>query len=256
MHIVVQNIGGRDYMEDTFIVSEKIINNIDLYCVFDGHGGDFVANFLKNNYTNILTEIIRENQHSIPDMIFKSFQEVVKRIPKEQSMHCGSTALVALKYGEVLFIANAGDCRAIINKNSQVIPITVDHKPNLKKEYDRIQQNGGFVTFNQYDAPRVNGNLAVSRSIGDFALYPHVTWVPDIYITKLEPFNNYLILASDGLWDTMNNEDVNNIYTKHITENKDIINYEVLKESTMESLQTARIKGSTDNITILVTTLQ
>jgi len=95
MHIVVQNIGGREYMEDTFIVSEKLIHNIDLFCVFDGHGGDFVANYLKNNYADILKEILKENQHSITDMLFQSFQELVKRIPKEQSMHCGSTALVA-----------------------------------------------------------------------------------------------------------------------------------------------------------------
>lgn len=255
MHIVVQNIGGREYMEDTFIVSEKLIHNIDLFCVFDGHGGDFVANYLKNNYADILKEILKENQHSIPDMLFQSFQEVVKRIPKEQSMHCGSTALVALKYGEVLFIANAGDCRAIMNKNSDVVPITTDHKPNLKREFDRIQQSGGHVTFNPFDAPRVNGNLAVSRSIGDFALYPHVTWVPDIYIMKLEGFNNYMIIASDGLWDTMSNEEVNNIYVKYTTENNDTIDYEVLKNSTIDSLKKARIKGSTDNITILVTTL-
>lgn len=255
MHVVVKSIGGRPYMEDTSIVYEKLVNNIDLYCVFDGHGGDFVAEYLRDNYADVLKEIIRANSESIPDMLFHSIQKIISIIPKNESFQCGSTFLIALKNGDILYIANGGDCRAIMNSDIYTQAITIDHKPALQREYDRIISGGGFVTFNPQDAPRVNGNLAVSRSVGDFYLYPHVTWVPDIYILHLKQHNNYLIMASDGLWDTMSNEEVNNIFVTKIVNNNNTITKELLDDAASDCMRVAREKGSTDNITILVTTL-
>lgn len=255
MYDILQDIGGRPYMEDTVVINEQFINDIKLYCVFDGHGGDYASKFVMNKYSNILLEIIRNNVGSVPDMLFMSLKEVVRQISKEEAMTCGTTFLIALKVGEVLFIANGGDCRAIINEDIGVKQITIDHKPNLKREYDRIYSEGGFVTFNEYDVPRVNGNLAISRSIGDFYLYPYVTWVPDVYITQVGNNNNLLIIASDGLWDVMSNEDVMNIYMKNISNNKNKITKSILQNSSQECLRIARQRGSTDNFTILATTV-
>lgn len=253
MYCVVTDIGGRSYMEDTHIIRENLLHKLDLYCVFDGHGGDFVSNYLRDNYENILKEKIRENRFTITDVLVRSLQEVIKKIPKEQAFTCGSTCLVALKYGEVIFIANAGDCRAIMNDDLNVMPITVDHKPNLKREYDRILAlEGGHVTFHPLDVPRVNGNLAVSRSVGDFYLHPWVTWVPDIYVVKVNNNNNIVILASDGIWDTMSNYDVNKIFIDNIVKNDNTITKDVLNTASHECLREARRKGSTDNITLLV----
>jgi serine/threonine protein phosphatase PrpC len=255
MHIVLDTIGGRPYMEDTYIIGEKFIQNMDLYCIFDGHGGDFVSNYLRDNYTHKLREALRENKGSIPDMMFSSIQDTIRAIPKDESMHCGSTYLIALKYGEIVYIANGGDCRAIMNVNDEAKEITVDHKPALQKEYDRIRGVGGFVTFTPGDAPRVDGILAVSRSIGDFSLYPKVTWVPDIYITHVTDNNHFLIMASDGLWDTMSNKDVNDIFISAIVQNNSVITKEVLEVAARECMTMAQRKGSQDNITILVATI-
>ena len=242
-------------MEDTYIIEENFIHNMDLFCVFDGQGGDFVANYLRDNYTYKLREVLRENKGSIPEMLFASIQDIVKAIPKDQSMNCGSTYLIALKYGDVLFIANGGDCRAIMNSNEVAKEITVDHKPSLQREHDRIKEVGGFVTFNPNDAPRVNGMLAVSRGLGDFFLYPKFTWVPDIYVTHINDNNNFLIMASDGLWDTMSNKDVNDIFISLIVKNNNIITKQVLEEAARECMKIAQQRGSQDNITILATTI-
>lgn len=251
MFVVIKDIGGRPYMEDTSIASEKFLHNLDLYCVFDGHGGDFVANFLRDNYENILKEIIRENNASISDMLFMSIHETVRRLPKEQAFRCGSTFLVGLRYGEVLYIANAGDCRVIMNTSGGVRAITTDHKPDLPREQNRIKQTGGFVSpGSQWDVPRVNGFLAVSRSLGDIHLYPHVTWVPDIYIVRIKEDNKYLVMASDGLWDTMSNADVVETYNKHIAQTRGVITKESLSRASEECIMKARLKGSADNITI------
>lgn len=75
----------------------------------------------------------------------------------------GSTAVVVLVKDNMLYCANAGDSRAIASVNGQVETLSVDHKPNNEAESKRIIEGGGWVEFN-----RVNGNLALSRALGDF----------------------------------------------------------------------------------------
>lgn len=238
----------RPYMEDAFIIAPKMIHNMDLYCVFDGHGGDYVANFMRDNYENVLKEILRENVGTINDMLFLSIHKIAQSLSRDKAQHCGSTFLIVLKYGEMLYVANGGDCRAIIDFEGKARAITQDHKPDSDRERTRIQKYGGFVSpASQFDVPRVNGQLAVSRSIGDIALYPHVTWVPDIYIVRLQPkVNNIIIMASDGVWDTMSNDDVMEVFQT---------NKENMGEAAKKCMQLARQKGSGDNITLLAVTL-
>lgn len=80
---------------------------------------------------------------------------------KEQM--AGSTAITALIKDNKLYCANAGDSRAIACKNGSLVMLSHDHKPNNPEEMDRIYNAGGWVEFN-----RVNGNLALSRALGDF----------------------------------------------------------------------------------------
>ena len=251
MHIVLQDIGSRPYMEDTCIVSEKFMSNLDLYCVFDGHGGDFVANFLRDNFENILKEIIRENKGTINDMLFMSIHKLVSKLPIDAAQRCGSTLLIALRYGEVVYIANAGDCRAVMDVDGTARSITQDHKPDSDREKERVYKYGGHVTpASQFDVARVNGNLAVSRSIGDVELYPMVTWVPDIYIVRLRPgVNKFMILASDGVWDTVSSEDAVDIFNYHLKDVEEVTKDHLAKAS-KQLLITARQRGSGDNITI------
>lgn len=80
---------------------------------------------------------------------------------KEQM--AGTTAITVLIKDDKLFCANAGDSRAIGCKNGEVESLSFDHKPNNPDEMDRIYRAGGWVELN-----RVNGNLALSRALGDF----------------------------------------------------------------------------------------
>lgn len=250
MHVVVQDIGYRPYMEDTCIASPKFIHNMDLYCVFDGHGGEYVSFYLKEKYEAILKEILRENVGTINDMLFLSVQKIAKQISHDQAQHCGSTLLIALRYGQTLYVANAGDCRAIVDFEGSVRQITQDHKPDTDTEKARIAKYGGFVSpASSEDVPRVNGQLAVSRSIGDIALYPHVTWVPDVYIVKLQPKKNtVLVLASDGIWDTMSNEDVMELF-------KNANDASTMKFAAQRCMNEAQRRGSRDNMTVLAVKL-
>jgi len=74
----------------------------------------------------------------------------------------GCTANVALLYKTTLYVANAGDSRTILSRDGQPLMLSIDHKPDLVGEKTRIEKAGGFVSDG-----RVNGNLNLSRALGD-----------------------------------------------------------------------------------------
>ena len=125
---------------------------------------------------------------------------------------CGSSAICAVIHGRTLFVANAGDSRAVLcRKDGVVVPLSEDHKPNLEREKKRIYSSGGFVS-----SGRVNGCLALSRGFGDFqyknngSIPPKaqaVTCDPDITAIELEKEHEFLIIACDGIWDCMSSEE-------------------------------------------------
>ena len=81
----------------------------------------------------------------------------------DHPIHAGATAVVAAIVGKTLVVANAGDSRAVLCRDGGAFPLSYDHKPQHETEMNRIRKAGGFV--NQFG--RVNGNLNLSRSIGD-----------------------------------------------------------------------------------------
>jgi protein phosphatase 1L len=252
MFIVAQDQGFRPYMEDTYYVEENIINGVSLYAVFDGHGGSFVAEYLQNSVGSVFKELMRTNTMSIVEVIYTTLKVMTENVPISHGMHCGSTCLICVKYGDVLYFANSGDCRAIMNSGPNVIQVTHDHKPNSPSEYDRITGLGGMVTYNPNDAPRVMGNLAVSRSIGDFSLFPFVTWEPEGFVIQYNNNNNILVMASDGLWDTMTNKEVMDIFISDIISSHGVVTQSNLENSARKCIHIAKLKGSMDNITVLV----
>ena len=107
-----------------------------------------------------------------------------------------------------LFVVNLGDSRAIlIKKNHKVFQLNYEHTPDRPEECERIERMGGYV-INVNDKARVQGSLAVSRSIGDIVYKPFVSCEPDVYEYSLDENSKYVVLASDGLWNECRNEDV------------------------------------------------
>ena len=82
----------------------------------------------------------------------------------DHPIHAGCTSVVACLVGRTLHVANAGDSRAVLCRKGGITePLSYDHKPEQKREKDRIEAAGGFVN----NFGRVNGNLNLSRSLGD-----------------------------------------------------------------------------------------
>ncbi|KAG8930381.1 Protein phosphatase 2C 1 [Tulasnella sp. 417] len=101
----------------------------------------------------------------------------------------------------VLYTANAGDARAVLSRSGKAVRLTYDHKGSDRKEVRRIQEAGGFVLNN-----RVNGVLAVTRSLGDSAMKDYVVGSPYTSTLELNDADEFLIIACDGLWDVIEDQ--------------------------------------------------
>ncbi|XVF23579.1 hypothetical protein REPUB_Repub13aG0051000 [Reevesia pubescens] len=151
----------------------------------------------------------------------------------------GSTASTAVLLGNHLYVANVGDSRNIISKAGKAIPLSEDHKPNKRDERKRIENVGGY--FMWAGTWRVGGVLAMSRAFGNRMLKQSVVAEPEIQDKEIDEDFELLVLASDGLWDVVPNEDA--VLLARVEE----------PETAARKLtETAFTRGSADNITCIV----
>ncbi|KAF8041921.1 hypothetical protein BT93_A0501 [Corymbia citriodora subsp. variegata] len=155
----------------------------------------------------------------------KSFKEIDEELSIDSSIDSfcsGSTAVAMVKQGDHLIIANLGDSRAVLctrGQKNQPVPIqlTVDLKPNIKSEAERIRKCKGRV-FAMDEEPEVYRvwlpeencpGLAMARAFGDFCLKDYgLISTPEVSYRKLTPEDEFVVLATDGVWDALNNTEV------------------------------------------------
>lgn len=265
--------GWRIEMEDAHsavigIPDQK--ENVSWFAVFDGHAGSRVSAHCSHHlldcirasdsFTCSLQQEQTLSQDQLMDGIkqgilkgFLELDEKLRRIPEVASGEdkSGTTAVCALITQKYLIIANCGDSRGVCCTEGKPVLATQDHKPSNEPEKERIQNAGGSVMIQ-----RVNGSLAVSRALGDFE-YKNVEGKgpteqlvspePEFYIkTRDEVLDQFLVLACDGVWDVMSNEDICNFITHRmkVQDNLEIICNEVI--------DTCLYKGSRDNMSIII----
>jgi protein phosphatase 2C family protein 2/3 len=125
------------------------------------------------------------------------------------AVQAGCTCCVALITKTEVYVANAGDTRAVIASKGKAKDLSIDHKPDLPSEKRRVQRAGGFV-----EEGRVNGIIAISRAIGDWEyknpqFKPEdnmVSAVPEIMVEPLRPDHDFMIIACDGIWDCLTSQ--------------------------------------------------
>ncbi|CAI8617793.1 unnamed protein product [Vicia faba] len=195
-------------MEDYVFAQHKKLNDYDLglYAIFDGHSGRDVAKYLQNHlFENILNEPdFWENPvHAVKKASKTTDEEILENIADWRG---GSTAVAAILINGVkLIVINVGDSRAISCKNGIAKQLTVDHEP--EKEKNLVERRGGFVSKSPGNVARVDGELAMTRAFGDGKLKEHITAEPDVMIKKIDDDTEFIILASDGLWKVMTNQE-------------------------------------------------
>ncbi|KAI4344984.1 hypothetical protein L6164_012154 [Bauhinia variegata] len=171
--------------------------------------------------------------HNVFERTFKtlkeSFLKAAKVMDKELKLHpdidcfcSGTTAVTLIKHGQVIVIGNVGDSRAILgtrdhNGSLTAVQLTIDLKPNLPKEAERINLCKGrvFALQNEPDVARVwlphanSPGLAMARAFGDFCLKDFgLISVPDISYHRITEKDEFIVLATDGIWDVLSNQEV------------------------------------------------
>ncbi|CAL2271580.1 unnamed protein product [Prunus armeniaca] len=251
--------GRRETMEDTHFLLPQMFHQGDIHAfgIFDGHRGAAAAEFSARAFPGFLQALSSTSSPSgalfeafiKTDIAFRAeldFSRKSKRVI-QKDWHPGCTAAAALIVGNKLFVANAGDCRTILCRAGHPFVLSKDHVASCLEERERVISAGEQVRW-QVDNWRVGlAALQVTRSIGDDDLKPAVTAEPEITETILSAEDEYLVMASDGLWDVVSNAEVVSII-------KDTV-----KEPGMCSKRLATEaaeRGSKDNITVIVVFLR
>ncbi|CAD6230800.1 unnamed protein product [Miscanthus lutarioriparius] len=198
--------GRRATMEDFYDIKSSRIDDkqINFFGVFDGHGGTRAAGYLKQHlFENLLKHpaFIGDTKSAMSESYKKTDADF---LDAEGNIQVGSTASTAVLIGNHLYVANVGDSRAVMSKAGKAIALSDDHKPNRSDEQKRIEDAGGVVVWS--GTWRVGGILAMSRAFGNRLLKQFVVADPEIQDLEIDGDVEFLILASDGLWDVVPNE--------------------------------------------------
>ncbi|CAB4446098.1 unnamed protein product [Rhizophagus irregularis] len=256
----------RRTMEDahSFFYDFAGIEGQGFFAVFDGHAGKQAAEWCGNHFHETFQEVLQENKNlPIPEIFHLSFLRADKQLNQNAGKHSGCTAIVAFlrteeisegepangkepvsnganiksKQKRVLYTANVGDARAVLSRNGLAIRLSYDHKGSDAQEAKRIVDAGGFVMNN-----RVNGVLAVTRSLGDSSMKEFVVGSPYTAETELTENDPFLILACDGLWDVCDDQNAVDLI-------KDIKDPQIASAKLIEH---ALANFSTDNLSVMV----
>ncbi|XP_017565971.1 protein phosphatase, Mg2+/Mn2+ dependent, 1Ab [Pygocentrus nattereri] len=270
--------GWRVEMEDAHTAIVGLPHGLStwsFFAVYDGHAGSQVARYCCEH----LLEHITSNpdfrgggpgggdedagaSHSEPSVEsvkngirtgFLQIDEHMRAISerKHGADRSGSTAVGIMISPEHFYFINCGDSRALLSRGGRVHFFTQDHKPSNPLEKERIQNAGGAVMIQ-----RVNGSLAVSRALGDFdykcvhgkgPTEQLVSPEPEVYeIERAEAEDEFVVLACDGIWDVMTNEELCDFVRSRLEVTED------LERVCNEIVDTCLYKGSRDNMSVVL----
>lgn len=257
---VAHNIGRRPTMEDEHIaVSFDItiqgkIFPVQLFGIFDGHGGPKAARYVRDNLKQKLQEALIEfNPNGLteagvaralkiaPVRVSDDFRLRYGQVASDQ----GTTATIAMVLDNELWTANVGDARTVLDNNGTPVQLTEDAKPDDQRYKKEIEKRGGKV-INFFGVHRVNGNLAVARAIGDYELggvisaRPKITKLP---MSQIQP-GSHLVLCCDGVYDVSRTVDIVGAIHANNTRSAGTLAKNII--------YSAYQAGSTDNLSALV----
>nr|XP_044990132.1 probable protein phosphatase 1N [Jaculus jaculus] len=254
--------GWRARMEDAHCTCPSLagsppgLGDWAFFAVFDGHGGARAARFGARHLPGLVLEELgpepREPE-GVRDALRRAFLRADERLRAlwPRGDPGGSTAVALLVSPRFLYLAHCGDSRAVLSRAGAVAFSTEDHRPLRPRERERIHDAGGTIRRR-----RVEGSLAVSRALGDFAYKEAPGRPPELQLVSAEPevtalarqqdHDEFVLLASDGVWDTMSVADLAGLVASRLRLG---LTPELL---CAQLLDTCLCKGSLDNMTCIV----
>ncbi|XP_058234724.1 protein phosphatase, Mg2+/Mn2+ dependent, 1Ab isoform X2 [Hemibagrus wyckioides] len=266
--------GWRVEMEDAHTAVIGLphgLNSWAFFAVYDGHAGSQVARYCCEHLLEHITsnpdfrgggpgggsEVSHPEPsvESVKNGIRTGFLQIDEHMRamserKHGADRSGSTAVGIMISPSHFYFINCGDSRALLSRGGRVHFFTQDHKPNNPLEKERIQNAGGAVMIQ-----RVNGSLAVSRALGDFdykcvhgkgPTEQLVSPEPEVYEIERSDEDEFVVLACDGIWDVMTNEELCDYVRSRLEVTED------LETVCNEIVDTCLYKGSRDNMSVVL----
>ncbi len=270
---VAYSKGGRDYMQDIFsvdldqgIAADSI--PVDFMGVMDGHGpnGENIAMFVAHHLCDTVLELYKKGHHFLEsiEMACLVLDEKIRlssqMMDKNGQVMGGSTCNAIWIRQKKIYSCNVGDCRFILSYKGKAFAVTEDHKPDARREKQRIFRAGGFVNEN-----RVNGILGVARSFGDFVFKSDlgrgqteqlVTALPDVFTVEIDPNIDFMVLASDGVWDVLTNQQVVDFIEERIHKVMPLNRIATLLIELCNNLVPTWCGMGSDNLTCIIATIK
>ena len=275
---------------------------ISYFAIFDGHGGEGCSTFLKDTYLKYLTESTNfpfDIKTSMIEAFQKAEEEFIKQKCKsdEEFDNSGSCALVCILFDNKIYISNIGDSRAImsINGGTKIKQLSVDHKPNNPKEFERAIKNGSQIYVDNDDPDRdisklvfikdksefekykneseevifreYPSDLAVMRTIGDVKVKNKdyggkpgtIISTPEIFIYDISSTDDFIVMGCDGIFDDLSNQDVVDaawyIY-KNRSKTKNYDIHELSQEACDMIIKYGLEKETSDNLSCIIIGLE
>jgi serine/threonine protein phosphatase PrpC len=230
--------------------------------LFDGHSGNLCAEYIAEHLPSFFTSN-PNYPNNIPVAAVEAFRGCDLQFIKDEAVpnnyNDGSTAIVAIIWEEVIYVINSGDSRCILAHGGQCIPMSIDHSPSNPTEEERIKKNGGHVKNN-----RVRGKLGVARGFGAYR-YKHkenygdrlITVEPEVKTFQIDKQTEFLILATDGIWDKISNEEAIQFVRERLGDLATNTKFQEAKEKfvydiCIELVKEADTRKSTDNISCII----
>mmetsp|Transcript_10212 Transcript_10212/g.26756 ORF Transcript_10212/g.26756 Transcript_10212/m.26756 type:complete len:435 (-) Transcript_10212:491-1795(-) len=252
--VVATTSGRRPYNEDRHSVGLLTGQSGAIVGIYDGHGGAGASQFVSEQMSLSVRNLQEDNpKWEMKQVLASSFNVIddsYLKIARDSMKRDGTTAIVAVLNNDLLTIANAGDCRAVLSRGDEVLRLSDDHKPNREDEKNRIEGAGGKVVH--FGCWRVISGtspvmLAVSRALGDpdlKKLAGHagreadvVSSEPEVEEVTITPGRDaFLVLASDGLWDVFKDEEVVEIVKDYVEKHGQVPSAEASKKIVEEEM--------------------
>ena len=275
---------------------------ISYFAIFDGHGGEGCSTFLKDNYLKYLTENANfpfDIKTSMIEAFQKAEEEFIKQKCKsaEEFDNSGSCALVCILFDNKVYISNIGDSRAIMSMSggTKIKQLSIDHKPNNPKEFERAIKNGSKIYIDNDDPDRdisklvfikdksefekyknekeevifreYPSDLAVMRTIGDVKVKNKeyggnpgtIISIPEIFIYDISNTEDFIVMGCDGIFDDLSNQDVVEaawyIY-KNRSKTKNYDIHELTQEACDMIIKYGLEKETSDNLSCIIIGLE
>jgi protein phosphatase PTC1 len=240
-----QNVNKKKYMEDAFTMVPDFMPGASYFAIYDGHEGREAVDYVRTKLHEHLRDALSDGK-SVPEAFQIAYRRADDDLLALEVRKSGTTAVSVLirKEGNkrVLHVANAGDARATLCNKGKAERLSYDHKATDPAENKRVTELGATILWD-----KVQGQLSVTRALGDHDLKKFVSCEPHYASVVLDKQHKFLIIACDGIWDVADDQTAVDVVEK--------AGKEPLKQAA-KLIQFSHEKGTTDNTTAAVIKLE